>query len=147
MEKRSKQFETAAEFLNFGRDVCTLVKSTQEMIDRLTGPKCTLGSENVSRSCENSEENKLIRRSEYSLKIAEYMEKLQAYNEALALIILSDDFTNKDKIIVQQRYILNKPWKEIAEVAYITEKTARNNDNKFRNKLQRNPQYWRVISW
>lgn len=135
---------TASQFLAKTLSINNLIESTQEMIEKLTPPRCTIGA-NGSHTPGNSEPDKQVRRHELAMRMESYKDTLNEYNEALFSIIESSDITAREKILLQQRYMLAKPWKEVAEVLDAGLDTVYSMDKRIKKKLNKKTEYWRNI--
>ena len=142
-EYKVRQNRTAKEFLDNARDLNRLIGSTQESIDSLTPPKCGIGA--GSHASGNTEPDKQVRRYELEQNLVSYMESLLDYNEALVEILNSGEFTPREKIIIQQRYIIGKSWKEIADYMDRSVDYIRKLDNRLKQKLEGKPKYWKYV--
>lgn len=107
---------TAREFLENARRLNCLIESTRETLESLSDIHAIAPREGgKSRLNENSEENKAIRRAELEEKLAEYIEYLWDYKEALIQITTADSISLLSRTLIQQRYMLRKSWKQVAK--------------------------------
>lgn len=139
---------TAEEFLRKARKIGLLIQSTQEVIDSLLSPKCTLNTSGTGHCStrENNTESKYIKCSEEVEKVEAYKKELYAYRHALVKIITSPDVSNTTKLIVEQRYLLCKQWKEIAALMDYEENYTRTTlDNRAITELNKKSYLWHFL--
>ena len=135
---------TASQFLARTLSLNNLIESTKETIERLSPPHCTIGG-GGSHTPGNTEPDRQIKRHELAMKMEKYTETLTEYNDALFDIIASNDVTTREKILLQQRYMLSKSWKEVAEVLQSPLETVFSMDKRIKSKLNKKTDYWRHI--
>lgn len=138
---------TAKQFLDNARDLNLHIQSTQETLDRLTPPKSQLSGTAVKSSSvqENREPDRQFRRYELAERLEKYIAQLFDYKEALVRLLTSSDLSTKEKTLIEQRYMLNKTWKEIAAFMDYTEAHVKRIDADIRAKLESKTYYWSFI--
>lgn len=137
----------ATEFLLNARDLNRLIDSTQETLENLTPPRSQLSGRVVGAASvrENKEPAKQVRRHELEEKLEKYMESLFDYKEALVRILTSSDLTPREKIIVEQRYMLSRTWKEIAAYMDYDVDYIKKLDKDLRHKLDGKTYYFDFV--
>lgn len=144
---KTEKTMTAKQFLDNARDLNLHIESTQETLDRLTPPKAQLSGTSVKSSSvqENREPDRQLRRFELAGRLEAYIVQLFDYKEALVRLLTSSDLTPKEKTLLEQRYILNKTWKEIAAFMDYTEAHVKRIDAGIREKLESKTYYWSFV--
>ena len=95
-----------------------LINSTQEVIDSMSMPGAVNYEKNIGGKCsvrENIEESKQIHRQEIIEMLDKYMRTLKKYHHAAIMATVSNKVSASSKIILEQRYLLDKSWKETAQ--------------------------------
>lgn len=108
----------AEEFLNRIKKLHMLINSTQEVIDSMSMPGAVNYEKNIGGKCsvrENIEESKQIHRQEIIEMLDKYMRTLKKYHHAAIMATVSNKVSALSKIILEQRYLLDKSWKETAQ--------------------------------
>ena len=108
----------AEEFLNRIKKLHMLINSTQEVIDSMSMPGAVNYEKNIGGKCsvrENIEESKQIHRQEIIEMLDKYMRTLKKYHYAAIMATVSNKVSASSKIILEQRYLLDKSWKETAQ--------------------------------
>ena len=134
----------ASEFLENARCLPSLIESTYEMIERLTPPKSTLNNNGNGKNSyrENTEQDKQIRRYELKKKAEDYADKLLVYRSCLVNLVTEGTISPRSKMIIQQRYILVKPWKEIAAFADLSEAQIKRMNEDAVAEVATQPDFW-----
>jgi DNA-binding NarL/FixJ family response regulator len=135
---------TAGQFLGKALSINHLINSTQEAIESMTPPHCQLSGCNAPAPG-NAEPDRQIKRHELILRLEDYKDKLNEYNEVLFQIIVASDITAREKILLQQRYMIGKSWKEVAKVLDVELETVYVMDRRLKRKLNMDKRYWEAL--
>ena len=147
MQDFTQKIMTPTEFLNNARDLNRLIDSTREMLDKLTPPKSQLSGTTVPASSvmENHECDRQVRRFELEEKLEKFMDSLFDYKEAVIRLLECPDISARDKVIIEQRYVIGKSWKELADYMDYTLEGIRSADKAMRKGLCDKAYYWAFI--
>lgn len=147
MQEFTTKIMTPTEFLNNARDLNRLIDSTREMLDKLTPPKSQLSGVAVPASSviENHEGDRQVRRFELEQKLEKFMDSLFDYKEAIIRLLECPDVSPRDKIIIEQRYVIGKSWKELADYMDYSIDGIRTADKAMRKGLYDKAHYWSFI--
>lgn len=139
---------TAKEFLENSRKLTKLIESTRETLERLSDVHAVAINENRCARNVNNEVNKAIRRVELENKMAEYMEYLWDYKEALVRITTDSEISYLTRTLIQQRYMLGKSWKQVARfLDYDLVYTKRELNNEAIKEVEKRKKLWCGINF
>lgn len=140
---RKDSITRVSEFLSNVQTLNYLIQSTAESIESMTYPNSLGGS--GSHSNDNKETDKQIKRAELQERLTGYMESLFDYKEALVRLITESSLKPKLKTLLEQKYILNKPHKLIADTLNYTVDYIKRLDGDLRAALVEIPTYWNYL--
>ena len=140
---RKETITRCSEFFSNVQTLNYLISSTAESIESMTYPNSLGGS--GSHSSDNKETDKQIKRAELQEKLTGYMESLFDYKEALVRLITESPLKPKLKTMLEQRYVLNKSNKAIADTLNYTVEYIRRLDSDLRAAVAEMPDYWRYL--
>lgn len=139
---------TAKEFLENSRKLTKLIESTRETLESLSDVHAVAINENRGARNVNNEVNKAIRRVELEDKMAEYMEYLWDYKEALVRITTDSEISYLTRTLIQQRYMLGKSWKQVARfLDYDLVYTKRELNNEAIKEVEKRKKLWCGINF
>ena len=130
----------AEEFLNRIKKLHMLINSTQEVIDSMSMPGAVNYEKNIGGKCsvrENIEESKQIHRQEIIEMLDKYMRMLKKYHYAAIMATVSNKVSASSKIILEQRYLLDKSWKETAQYLGYDEVYVKRKLSRFVRRLRK----------
>lgn len=140
---------TAKEFLENAMQLNKLVESTRESLESLSEIHAIAPSDgSKGRMNENTELNKAVKRAELEDKLAKYIEYLWEYKEALVNITTDSEISIVSRTLIQQRYMLGKGWKQVANFLKYDEVYTRRelNDEAIREVAKR-AELWEHIKF
>ena len=115
------------------------------MIDKLTY-NSNIGSSSGKCSVRtNNETDKQIKRYELGARLNGYIDDLLIYHDAAVKMIREGHLSPKSKIIILQRYMLGKPWCEVAKFMDIAEESAKRLNNNCIADVACNSQFWKDL--
>lgn len=140
---------TAREFLENARRLNRLIESTKETLESVSDVHATAPTEGGrGGSRENSEQNKAIRRIEIADRLSEYMDYLWACREALIRVTTDHEISHISRVLIQQRYMLDKSWKEVADfLGYDCTYTKKDLNEEAINEVGKRKELWEGIKF
>lgn len=134
---------TAKEFLEEARRLENLIESTVEMLDRLSNIQSVQIKVSTGSGSKSGEIKKALQRVEVEERLTKYITELEKYRKALANLITDKEISYLSKIIIQQRYFLNKTWKEVAGfIKYDVNYTKRELNEELINEVEKRREVW-----
>lgn len=134
---------TAKEFLEEARRLENLIESTVEMLDRLSNIQSVQIKVSAGSGSKSGEIKKALQRVEVEERLTKYITELEKYRKALANLITDKEISYLSKIIIQQRYFLNKTWKEVAGfIKYDVNYTKRELNEELINEVEKRREVW-----
>lgn len=134
---------TAKEFLEEARRLENLIESTVEMLDRLSNIQSVQIRVSGGSNSKSGEIKKALQRVEVEERLTKYITELEKYRKALANLITDKGISYLSKIIIQQRYFLNKTWKEVAGfIKYDVNYTKRELNEELINEVEKRREVW-----
>ena len=134
---------TAKEFLEEARRLENLIESTVETLDRLSNIQSVQIRASGGSNSKCGEIKKALQRVEVEERLTKYITELEKYRKALANLITDKEISYLSKIIIQQRYFLNKTWKEVAGfIKYDVNYTKRELNEELINEVEKRREVW-----